>query len=88
MKAWQKYMTPGDIHKMLAASDGAWNEDITMWQAPGASPAKTVATTENKVILGGCYQQSNTKGTFNRMLFEGIGIMGYDNAKKIFVNSC
>jgi hypothetical protein len=36
MKAWQNYMTPGDIHKMLAASDGTWNEDITMWMAPGA----------------------------------------------------
>ncbi len=30
MKAWTTYMTPGDIHKMLAESDGEWNEDITM----------------------------------------------------------
>src|SRR5664279_382053 len=87
MKAWQNYMTPGDIHKMLAASDGTWNEDITMWMAPGAPPAKSVATAENKMILGGRYQQSTTKGTFNGMPFEGISTLGYDNAKKIFVNS-
>jgi hypothetical protein len=30
MKAWQNYMTPGDIHKMLASADGTWNEEITM----------------------------------------------------------
>jgi hypothetical protein len=87
MKAWQNYMTPGDIHKMLAASDGTWKEDITMWQMPGAPPTKSVATAENKMILGGRYQQSTTKGTYNGMPFEGISTLGYDNAKKIFVNS-
>ena len=87
MKAWQNYMTPGDVHKMLATSDGTWNEDITMWMAPGAPPTKTTATTENKMILGGRYQQSTTKGSFNNMPFEGISLLGYDNAKKVFMNS-
>jgi hypothetical protein len=55
MKAWQNYMTPGDIHKMLAASDGTWNEDITMWMAPGVPATKSTATAENKMILGGVF---------------------------------
>jgi hypothetical protein len=87
MKAWQNYMTPGDIHKMLATSDGTWNEDITMWTVPGAPPAKSVATAENKMILGGRYQQSTTKGSFNNMPFEGISLLGYDNAKKVFMST-
>jgi hypothetical protein len=40
MKAWQNYMTAGDVHKMLATNDGTWNEDITMWMVPGAPPTK------------------------------------------------
>lgn len=42
MKAWMTYMTPGDMHKMLAESEGEWNEDITMWMAPGAPPLKVL----------------------------------------------
>lgn len=86
MKAWQDYMTPGDVHKMLASSDGTWNEDITMWMDP-AKPTKSTATAENKMILGGRYQQSTHTGTFNGMPFEGFSLIGYDNAKKIFVSS-
>ena len=86
MKAWQDYMTPGEVHKMLAADNGTWNEDITMWMDP-AKPTKSTATAENKMILGGRYQQSNHKGSFNGMPFEGMSLLGYDNAKKAFMSS-
>ena len=76
MKAWQEYMTPGDIHKMLASSDGAWTEDITMWMAPGQPATKSTATAENKMIMGGRYQQSKHTGTFNGMPFEGMSLLG------------
>lgn len=87
MKAWQEYMTPGDIHKMLASCDGTWNEEITMWMAPGAEPFKNTSTAVNKMILGGRYQQTIHTGSFNGMPFEGMSIMGYDNAKKVFMSS-
>lgn len=86
MKAWQDYMTPGEVHKMLAADDGTWNEDITMWMDP-AKPTKSTATAENKMILGGRYQQSTHTGSFNGMPFEGMSLLGYDNAKKVFMSS-
>jgi hypothetical protein len=84
MKQWQAYMTPGDMHAMLAKSNGDWNEDIVMWMAPGAPPTKSTATCTNTMILGGRYQQSINKGMFNGMPFEGISTMGYDNSKKTF----
>ena len=87
MKAWQEYMTPGEVHKMLAESDGTWNEEITMWMAPGMEPSKNTSTAVNKMILGGRYQQSTHVGNFNGMPFEGIGLLGYDNAKKVFMSS-
>lgn len=86
-KAMMAYMTPGEMHKMLAKADGKWKEDITMWMAPGTQPVKNTATAENKMILGGRYQQTTHTGTFMNMPFEGISTIGFDNAKKVFVSS-
>ncbi len=83
-KAWMNYMTPGDVHKMLAKSDGQWNEDVTWWMTPGGQPMKSKATCTNTMILGGRYQQSMNKGDMMGMPFEGMGLLGYDNAEKVF----
>lgn len=87
MKAWESYMTPGDIHKMIAKSDGTWNADVTMWMKPGAPPEKSTGVCENKMILGGRYQQTLHKGTFMGKPFEGTGLLAYDNAKKVFIST-
>jgi hypothetical protein len=87
MKAWQSYMTPGDVHKMIAKSDGKWNADVSMWMAPDAPVTKSTAVCENKMILGGRYQQSFYKGTMMNMPFEGMSLLGYDNAKKTFISN-
>ncbi len=35
-KAMMEYATPGEMHKMLAMSNGNWSEDITFWMDPSA----------------------------------------------------
>jgi hypothetical protein len=87
MKRWQDYATPGDMQALLAKSEGNWDAEISMWMAPGQEPVKNMATAEVKMILGGRYQESINKGSFNGMPFEGISTIGYDNAKKIFQSS-
>jgi hypothetical protein len=83
MKKWADFMTPSDIHKMIAKSDGEWSEDIQMWMDLKA-PAQTMhSTCVNKMILGGRYQESIHTGQFNGMPFEGRSIIGWDNARKI-----
>jgi len=84
MQKWMDYMNPGPMHQMLAKADGSWNEELTMWEAPDATPQKMMATCENKMILGGRYQSSTSTGTFNNMPFEGHSLIGYDNIKKVF----
>ena len=84
MQKWTAYMTPGDMHQMLAKTDGTWNEDMTMWSDPNAAPMKMTATCENKMIFGGRYQESRHTGNFNNMPFEGYNLIGYDNIKKVF----
>jgi hypothetical protein len=54
---------------------------------PGATPTSSTGTTENKMVLGGRYQESIHKGNMEGMPFEGHSLLGYDNAKKIFQNT-
>lgn len=86
-KAWMDYMTPGKVHEMMAKSDGSWTFEMTSWMEPGGKPSISTGTTENKMILGGRYQESINKCTMEGMEFEGHNLTGYDNAKKTFVSS-
>ena len=84
MKNWMAYATPGETHKMLAKSNGTWKGEMTMWMAADAPPSTATAIMVNKMIMGGRYQVSETKGNMMGMPFEGKGLMGYDNIRKIF----
>jgi hypothetical protein len=86
MQKWMEYMTPGDMHKMLESYNGNWTADVTMYM-PGQPPMTNKMTSTNTMILGGRYQQSVEKGSFNGMPFEGISTLGYDNLRKVFVNT-
>ncbi len=85
--AWEKYMAVGDMHKMLADADGDWKAEMEFWSAPGAPSQKSTASCKNEMILGGRYQQSTFEGTVMGMPFEGKGLVGYDNIKKVFINT-
>ena len=41
----------------------------------------------NKIILGCRYQETVSTATMMGMPFEGHGLLGYDNAKKVFENT-
>lgn len=87
MKAMMDYATPGEMHKMLAASNGTWKTDITMWDHAGAPAVKSTGTAVSTMIMGGRYQSSKHTGNMMGMPFEGQSITSYDNAKKKFVSS-
>lgn len=87
MKAWMDYMTPGEMHSMLAKDNGTWNAQITMWMAPDAPPQKSTGTATYKMIMGGRYQQGEFKSVMGGMPFEGMSTVGYDNAKKAYVST-
>ena len=87
MNAWMDYMTPGDMHKMLAKSEGEWKSTITMWMTPDSPPTINEGTSVNRMILGGRYLQSTHSGNFSGMPMEGIGLDAFDNAKKTFYST-
>ena len=86
-KVWMEYMTPGPEHEQLAKCDGEWSEEVTFWMDPTAEPMKMKSVCINKMILGGRYQYSTHTGTMMGMPFEGISIVGFDNAKKVYQSS-
>lgn len=86
-KNMMDYMTPGDVHAMLAKSNGTWNVETAMYMAPGAPPETSKGKAVNKMILGGRYQVAEFKGTMMGQPFEGISTLGYDKHKNIFENT-
>ncbi len=87
MAAWMASSTPGEMHAMLAKSNGEWEGDVTHWMDPAAPAQKSKSTATNKMVLGGRFQMSEHTGCFGGMPFEGISFVGYDNARKIITSS-
>jgi hypothetical protein len=86
-KAWMDYMTPGEPHKMLAASNGKWKTETTMWMKPGAPPQTSTGEATNSMIMDGRYQRTVHKSEMMGMPFMGEGLTAYDNAKKMYVST-
>ena len=87
MKKWMEYMTPGDMHKLLAKNVGTWKATTTFWMSPGGEPTSSEATATSKMIMDGRYLVSEMKGVVMGMPFEGMAIDGYDNTAKVFLST-
>lgn len=87
VKAWEDFKTPGDMHKWMAKTNGSWEGEVTQWMDPNAPPAKSKASITQSSALGGRYVISKYSGSMMGMPMEGISTLGYDNAKKLFVNT-
>lgn len=86
-KNWEVYMTPSDVHKMMASWDGKWNGTVSMWQSAGSTPEISQESTTNTMIMGGRYQQGVHAGTMMGQPFEGRSLLAYDNARRTFIST-
>lgn len=87
MKTMMEYATPGKEQAAIAKTDGAWSAETTMWMAPDAPPMTSKGDVQNKMIMGGRYQQMTFKGNMMGQPFEGQSVTGYDNARKVWTSS-
>jgi hypothetical protein len=55
--------------------------------APGAPAQESTGTSDFKPIMGGRFVQETSKGMFMGQPFEGMGVTGYDNVKKKYVEN-
>lgn len=96
MQMYQELSTPGENHKLLEHFVGNWNLSIRTWMGgPAAPAAESKGTSEVRSVFGGRYIVENLKSEFmmpdpetgkeKPMQFEGMGTMGYDNYKNLYV---
>jgi hypothetical protein len=79
-----KLGTPGPNHKLLQPLIGKWECKVKIFMGPGKEPIETVATAQRKWIMGERYIEETYDGTAFGQPFKGLGLIGYDNAKKKF----
>ena len=87
---------PGENHKLLQSAAGTWTYTVKWWMSPDAPPTVASGTTVYRSVMGGRYIVGEHTGTMQtpgpdgKMMdaeFKGMGVEGYDNAKKKFVAS-
>lgn len=84
MKKWMDYMTPGEMHNMMAKSVGEWTYVSKWWNDPSAPPTVSEGHSVNEMILGGRYLKSMNYGKVMEMPFEGMNLLAYDKATNEF----
>lgn len=85
-KAYMEFMTPGAMHKWMGKLNGNWEVELTSHMNP-AAPEKSTGTSVLSSMMNGLYQVGDFRATMMGMPFLGHSIMGYDNAKKVFVST-
>ena len=98
MKQMMDLSKVNENHKLLASLDGTWNYTIKFWMNPdpNAKPEESKGTAVRKSIMDGRYvvmdvtgkmQMPAPDGKMKDVTFKGMGLEGYDNVKKKFVES-
>ncbi len=89
MKAMAEAGKPGAEHAKLDPLVGKWTYTGKFWMAPDQPPMETKGTIERKWILGGRFVEEKIAGEGfpGQPGFEGLGLLGYDNAKQQFTYS-
>lgn len=85
--AWMEYMTPGWAHELLAKSAGKWKTESKFWLSPEMPPEVNKGTAEAEMILGGRYLKTTYTSKSSGQPYSGMGLEGYDNARKEFVST-
>ena len=86
-KAWMEFATPGPMHKWMEKTNGTWEAEVSQWMSADAPPMKAKATNVQSSVLGGRYVTAKFTGNMMGQPFEGMSVMGYDNAKKMFTST-
>jgi len=73
---------PGTEHQVLNALVGTWDVSGQCWAKVGDTAQSVTGTDTSEWILGQRFVKSHARGTKASQPFEGIGMMGYDNARR------
>lgn len=87
MEQYAKFAELGPQHKQLATRVGAWDVVTKCTMDPAAPPQESRGVSKVKTVLGNRWIIEEFEGQMPEMgPFSGMGITGYDNVKKKYVN--
>ena len=92
---WRATITPGAHHEWLRAFAGEWETVMrTWWGGPRVAPVETKGHATIVSILGGRFLMEryrgevalpDERGEMRKAPFEGVGMLGYDNFRNLYV---
>lgn len=86
MAAWMAMSMPGEYHKHLEPTVGHFKHEVK-WRMGAEAPwTSSEGTTERKWIMGGRFIEETAKSDMGGMMFEGLGLFGYDNGQKCYIS--
>lgn len=90
MQKMMELTSPGKHHKVLDKMAGEWTYTMSYKMSADAPEQITKGTSSNQWIMGGRYMQQQVEGPVDMggqtMQFNGMGLMGYNNMKKVYEN--
>jgi hypothetical protein len=88
-KAMEEVSQPGAEHEKLQPLIGKWNYTCKFWMDPSQQPMESSGTIERRWILGNRFLEEKIEGTGfdGKPGFEGLGLIGYDNAQKKYTTN-
>ncbi len=85
MQQMMEAATPGPMQAYLCEDIGEWVGACSMWMSPNATPTTSKSSMNVRSVLGGRFIHQEAKGDMGEWgLFEGFGMVGFDNAKGEF----
>ena len=86
MAAYLALSMPGEYHKHLQPTIGHFKHEVKWRMAEEAPWNTSEGTTDRKWILGDRFIEETVKGDMDGKMFEGLGLLGYDNGLKCYVS--
>ncbi|MBS1509624.1 MAG: DUF1579 domain-containing protein [Bacteroidetes bacterium] len=86
-KAFDAFKTPGPMQKWMEKTNGTWDAEVSQWMNPKAPPVIVKAANTQISAMGGRYVIGKYSSTMMGKPFDGMSVMGYDNAKKVYVSN-
>jgi hypothetical protein len=77
----------GPEHKLMEKLTGTFEAKVKLFLGPQKRAVETTGVMTRTMILHGNFLQESFKGTFAGQSFQGLGLMGYDAAKKKYVTA-
>jgi hypothetical protein len=77
----------GPMHQMLVQFSGHWREEMKFWASPKSEPTITEALRDSRIFGEGRFLTSTIMGQMGNLPYEAQSVLGFDNAKRVFVKT-